>query len=349
MSASVGGFHSTGIRQLQAGVERLMSEKFDARIARFERLGLQLFSTANCFVSFGQLSGRSGGNDKSITEMEALFCDAIPGTDEIVVIPDLNHHVEFAQNRYVAGPPFIRFFASHPVYTQDGQLAGCLRLVDYQPRQLDESQRLLLTDLAALIERELALGVMLQTHNELLKQNRVLKREAMIDPLLGTWNKGAIIRSLSIEMERCTKAQKPLSLLFVYPDQIDQIRAAYGLAATDQLLIRVVSRVRSCIRPFDALGRFGSDQLLIVLPGASHLVAFAVAERIRLAVMTHPEWMDDAEKNLTVCSGVVSTDTFPEADPEALISLAEKALLSARTAGNNSVVQAAPAQPDMII
>ena len=75
----------------------------------------------------------------------------------------------------------------------------------------------------------------------------------------------------------------------------------------------------------------------------------AVAERIRLAIMTHPEMIEDVETTITICAGVVSTDTYPDADPEMLISLAEKALLSARSAGNNTVVQAMPGQPDLII
>lgn len=349
MTTSLEGFSSTTALVVNTGFERMLTEKFDVKIGRFERLGLQLFSVANCFVTFGHVSGRSGGSGRSITEMEASFSDSIPLSDEFVVISDVGAHPHLADHKHVVGDPFIRFYVSYPIYGQDGKLVGCIRLLDYQTRELTENQNLLLTDFATIIERELALGVIYQNQIELIKQNRNLKRESLIDPLLGTWNKVAIARSLKIEMERCTKAQKPLSLLFVYPDQIDDLRAVHGAALSDQLLIRTVSRIRSCIRPFDALGRFGSDQLLIVLPGASYLVVKAVTERIRLAIMTHPEVIENVETAMTICSGVVSTDTFPDADPEMLISLAEKALLSARSAGNNTVVQAMPGQPDLII
>jgi len=349
MSDSLDGFSSTKTLMVNAGFEQLLTEKFEAKIGRFERLGLQLFSVANCFVTFGHVSGRSGGSGRSITEMEAGFSDSLPLTEEFVIIPDLIAHSALASHRFVAGDPFIRFYVSYPIYGQDSKLVACIRLIDYQTKAFSEREHLLLTDFATLIERELALGVLYQNQIELIKQNRNLKRESLIDPLLGTWNKVAIARSLRIEMERCVRAQKPLSLLFVYVDQIDEVRAAFGAAVSDQLLIRAVSRVRSCIRPFDAMGRFGSDQLLIVLPGASHLVVMAVAERIRLAIKVHPEMIQETETTISICAGVVSTDTYPDADPEMLISLAEKALLSARSAGNNTVVQAMPGQPDLII
>ena len=150
-------------------------------------------------------------------------------------------------------------------------------------------------------------------------------------------------------MDRCSKAEKPLSLLFASVDQIADIREAHGISTSDMILVKTVSRIRSCIRPFDALGRFGSDVFLMVLPGASNLVATAVAERIRLSILSHPEEIDQQSVALTISTGIISTDTFPSAEPEVLVTLAEKALLSAKNAGNNRVVQAVPEQPDTII
>ncbi len=345
MSSGVSSFQLTSGAPANTAIERLSAEKPEARIARFERLGLQLFSVANCFITFGRLAGRGGSHEHPISEMEAVFSDYFPLTDDVVLIEDLMQDAEMAQLPYVAGAPFIRFYASYPVHDMHGKLVACIRLIDYQPRKLDSTTHLLLADMAVLIQHELALTTLCQQQHELLKQNRYLKREAMIDPLLGTWNKGAIIRSLGLELERCRKAEKPLSLMFVFPDQIELLRRDHGVSGADQILIRMVSRIRSCIRPFDALGRFGEDQFLIVLPGASHLVSFAVAERIRLAVMMHPEPVNQVPTKLTVCTGTVSTDAFPDADPEALVGLAERALLSAKRAGNNSVVQAEPGQP----
>lgn len=335
--------------QTSSGFEGSLAEKYEVRIGRIERLGIHLFQVANCLISFGNLASRFDRAENSVISQEAQFCDGQPFPDEIKVVADTRIDPELATHRAIVGEPYIRFYAVHPIMDTARNIVGSLSLIDYQPHDFDDQKRLLLADLAVMVERELLLSAMHQSQLELIKQNRNLKRESLIDPVLGTWNKAAIIRSLRIEMERCSKAEKPMSLLFACLDQIAAIRDEHGIAASDLVLLKTVSRIRSCIRPFDALGRFGSDIFLMVLPGASHLVATAVAERIRLAIMSHPDTIDEKTVELTISAGIISTDIFPDAEPETLVSHAEKALFSARSAGYNRVVQAVPTQPDIII
>ncbi|MDO8653029.1 MAG: diguanylate cyclase [Undibacterium sp.] len=349
MTTQLDRSNPTIVFQTNTGFEASMMEKYEVRARRLERLGVRLFGVANCLVSFGNLSSRFDRGEHSIIAFESRFCDSLPFPDDIVVVPDTKLDTELAVHPLVMGAPFIRFYAAYPVFDPAKNIVGSVSLIDYQPRDFDDECRQILADLVVMVEREMILNAMHQTQLELLKQNRNLKRDSLIDPILGTWNKGAIIRSLRIEMERCSKSEKPLSLLFVTLDQIELIHDAHGIAVSDMLLIKMVSRIRSCIRPFDALGRFGNDIFLMVLPGASHLVATAVAERIRLTIMSHPEVIEEKFVELTISAGVVSTDTYPDIEPEVLISYAEKALLSARSAGNNRVVQAMPVQPDITI
>ena len=335
-------FNSSMLVSAGLGFEGSNSEKYEVKIGRIERLGLNLFSVANCLISFGRLSTRFDRGENSVVGLEALFCDSQPFPDEIKVVNDTALDGNFASHPQVKGDPHIRFFATHPILDSSGAIVGSLNLVDYVPHAFTDEQRLLLADLAVMVEREILLSALQKSQAELVKQNRNLKRESLIDPILGTWNKAAIVRSLRIEMERCAKAEKPMSLLFASLDQISDIRESYGIATSDTVLVKTVSRLRSCIRPFDALGRFGSDVFLMVLPGASHLVATAVAERIRLSVMSHPDTINDKAIVLTISAGIISTDLFPNTEPEVLITQAEKALLSARNLGNNRVVQATP-------
>ena len=150
--------------------------------------------------------------------------------------------------------------------------------------------------------------------NELRRQIRSLKRDSLLDPVLGMWNRGAITRSLGLEMERCEKAEKPLSLLFIGVEPYAEVKETLGSMAADTLLLKLVSRMRSCIRPFDALGRFENDAFMIVLPGASNLVAAAVAERIRLSVLTHQEKLGDKTIVTKMSIGVASTSCVPDSE-----------------------------------
>ncbi len=335
--------------QSNSGFEGVQPESYEIRIGRIERLGTHLFQVANCLVSFGNLSGRFDRAENSVIALEALFCDSQAFPDEIKVVSDTRVDSVLAGHRLVVGAPFIRFCAVHPIWDLDEKVVGSLTLIDYKARVFDDEHRRLLADLVVMVERELLISAMRQSQLELIKQNRNLKREILIDPVLGTWNKGAIVRSLRIEMDRCSKAEKPMSLIVMSLDQIAAIRESSGTSVSDMVLLKLVSRIRSCLRPFDALGRFGRDIFLMVLPGASQLVATAVAERIRLSVISHPDTVDGKSVELTISAGIISTDFFPDSDPEILVSLAEKALFSAKNSGNNCVVQALPNSPDIII
>jgi diguanylate cyclase (GGDEF)-like protein len=331
------------------GNPRVDPDKYEAKVARFERLGIRLFGVANCIVSFGQLLERFDRSEQSMVSIEANFCETLGFCDEIRVYNNLNFEEDFAQHPSVAGEPHIVFCAQHPIYDTNDQVIACIYLIDYVEHAFDDESRLIFADLAAMVERELVIGALKLQQLDLVKQIRNLKRDALLDPVLGMWNRSAISRSLGIELERCLKAEKPVSLLYVSVNQYQSLRDKLGSAVGDSFLLKVASRIRSCIRPFDALGRFESDSFLIVLPGASSLVALAVAERIRLSVITHPESVEDETLEIKLSIGIASTSVFPQVTPDVFISYAEKALLAARRLEHNPIVQASPEQIDIIL
>jgi diguanylate cyclase (GGDEF)-like protein len=324
-------------------------DKYEAKIARFERLGVRLFGVANCIVSFGKLLERFDRGEQSMVGIEASFCELLGFSEEIRVYNNLNFEEDFAKHPSVEGEPHIVFCAQHPIFDENNSVIGCIYLIDYAEHDFDDESRLLFADLAMMVERELIIGTLKLQQIDLVKQIRNLKRDALLDPVLGMWNRSAISRSLGIELERCLKAEKPVSLLFVSVNQYQNVRERFGSSTGDSFLLKVASRIRSCIRPFDALGRFEADAFLIVLPGASNLVASAVAERIRLSVITHPEAIEDEALDINISIGIGSTSVFPNASPEIFINYAEKALLAARRLEHNSIVQASPEQTDITL
>ena len=133
-----------------------------------------------------------------------------------------------------------------------------------------------------------------------------------------------------------------MSLALVSIDNFSKYKQNFGLHVSESILIKLVSRLRSCIRPFDALGRYGVEEFLVVLPGASHLVIQAIAERMRVAIITHPELINDQSVAISVCVGTVSTDVFTTASPDELINHTEQALHAAKMSGSNCISHAVP-------
>ena len=324
-----------------AGVPNFSITAQEDRLLRIERIAIRLFGVANCVVSFGQVSARFGKGERSMAALEAAFCDSIPFPEDPVIVNDTRADPKTATNPWVVGPPYIRFYAAQPVLDH-GQVVGAIYLIDYVSRQYQDEDTFLLSDLSGLVGQELQFDSMQMAHDDLLKQNRSLRRESMIDPLFGTWNRSAIVRSLEIEVLRCKSTGKPMSLAMVSFDNYAEFKNEFGLHASERILIKMVSRMRSCIRPFDALGRYGTEEFLVVLPGASHVVIQAVTERLRNTVLAHSESIDDKPVDMTVCVGTVSTDLYENASSDELMTLVEQALHQAQKSGSNSVAHSAP-------
>lgn len=321
----------------------VICDELDEPMLRLGRIGRKLFGVASCMITLGDAPPNRRDSDRSDASAEAAFCYSVSLSEEPVVVADARNHLSLRQHSAVAGAPHIRFYASHPVFDEGRTLVGCVNLIDYAPRSIfHEGDRQALADLAALVERELRLRSVNALQLDLQKKNKNLRRKSLIDPLIGTWNRGAIMRILTIEAARCDKVGVPLSLIVADLDYFKKINDSYGHPAGDSVLVKVASRLRSCIRPQEALGRYGGEEFLVVLPGSSHSTAMAVAERMRVAVASQPETIGGVALNLTISAGVAATDMFPTATTEELISRADVALYAAKDAGRNRVMNAVP-------
>jgi diguanylate cyclase (GGDEF)-like protein len=295
---------------------------------------------ADCVVTLDH-DGAPAADD-STGARTAAFCRAMPVPAGTVVINDLRSDQSLAQHPYVAGMPHLRFYAAHPIHSGAGAAIGSVSLIDDVPRSFSQEDCGLLADLVALVEREMELKSVSDSHVDLQKKNKNLTRKSLIDPLLGTWNRGAIMRLLTIEAARCDKAGLPLSLIVLDIDYFKKINDTCGHPAGDAVLVKVASRLRSCIRSQEALGRYGGEEFLVVLPATSHAAAMAVAERMRAAIAQQAETVGESTFNLTISAGVASTELFPSATTEELISRADVALYAAKDGGRNRVAPAMP-------
>jgi PAS domain S-box-containing protein len=83
------------------------------------------------------------------------FCAHTVLADDTLVVPDTELDPRFAGGPLVAGPPYIRFYAGHPVRAPTGERIGTLCIIDRRPRRLEDDQLRLLRDLAGWVEEEL--------------------------------------------------------------------------------------------------------------------------------------------------------------------------------------------------
>jgi hypothetical protein len=89
------------------------------------------------------------------TPRDMAFCNHAILGEQTMVIENALDDPRFAANPLVTGKPDIRFYAGHPLRTEDGSHVGTLCVIDQVPRTLTEDQLKVLRDLAALAEAEL--------------------------------------------------------------------------------------------------------------------------------------------------------------------------------------------------
>lgn len=152
--------------------------------------------------------------------------------------------------------------------------------------------------------------------------------KASIDSLTGILNRESILQHARAEWERYARDLQPMSLMLVDMDDLKDINDTLGHNAGDQALIAVARVIDKLKRPYDWFGRYGGDEFMVVLPGASHEDAQTIAQRMQAAV--HKERVKAGRKQVTLsCSfGVASTDGHQPAvgSISQLVELADAAL-----------------------
>jgi GGDEF domain-containing protein len=94
----------------------------------------------------------------------------------------------------------------------------------------------------------------------------LLREQATRDTLTGLWNRRAIFAILESELARCGANSGQLCVLMVDLDHFKSINDGMGHLAGDQVLQQAASRLRHGVRENEAVGRYGGEEILIVLP-----------------------------------------------------------------------------------
>ena len=92
------------------------------------------------------------GLDGAESPRETSFCGHTILSDEPLIVPDATKDRRFADNPFVTGEPYVRFYAGWPLKAPDGSRVGTLCLVDMQPREFTTEHRRALRDMAEMIQ-----------------------------------------------------------------------------------------------------------------------------------------------------------------------------------------------------
>lgn len=164
----------------------------------------------------------------------------------------------------------------------------------------------------------------------------VAHRLAEHDMLTGVLNRRAIQSAARAAFRNARNAGTPLALLFLDIDHFKKVNDSHGHRVGDHCLRAIIAPIAGELRHEDALGRYGGEEFLIVLPGIEAPEACAIAERIRLRAQRAPVHVSGIRIDLTVSVGIAVIDA-QAANVEELIERADSALYRAKSEGRNQV------------
>ncbi len=173
---------------------------------------------------------------------------------------------------------------------------------------------------------------------ELMKAREELREQATHDSLTRIWNRPAILGELQREIERSSRENEQVSVVMVDLDHFKAINDTYGHVVGDAVLCEAVRRMQASMRRYDAIGRYGGEEFLIVLPRCGTESSCRQAERLRAAMAHDPMMLSDSSIRVTASFGVTSTADSANTTPERLIHAADEALYRAKREGRDRVI-----------
>jgi diguanylate cyclase (GGDEF)-like protein len=171
------------------------------------------------------------------------------------------------------------------------------------------------------------------------------QRAAMHEPLLERANtdaKTGLLRFEAwrllavLERDRCAHKHRPWSIVFADLDHFKAYNDTWGHLAGDEALAAVARAVQDSVRVRDLVGRFGGEELCIMLPDTTTATAVEIAERVRATVATLI--LPQSNTSVNVSLGVAGTDaTSSRIEFADALLRADRALLEAKTHGRDNV------------
>lgn len=166
-----------------------------------------------------------------------------------------------------------------------------------------------------------------------------LREQAIRDPLTGLFNRRYLTETLQRDLARCQREERPLTVVMLDVDHFKLLNDAYGHETGDRMLQAVGRFLGDETRHGDVACRFGGEEFVVVLPGASAQAAFARAQVWRSAFEQLQIAHQGSDLGVTLSMGVAEYPAHAS-NADDLLRAADVALYEAKRQGRNRVVLA---------
>lgn len=213
-----------------------------------------------------------------------------------------------------------------------------------QESELLEALNIGANDFVSLNTKKKILGFRIKTHISLRQQWEKMQNRASTDSLTGLINRRELIKHLRREARRSSRYESPLCFALLDIDNFKQVNDGFGHQMGDLVLQKIASIIQCNIRYSDIAGRYGGDELSIILPESRKEEAKMVVSRLQEQIETAEfqakmEENQNDHQNVTVSAGIVEIDTEGTIDDiDSFIDQADDLLYEAKNGRDGSIV-----------
>jgi len=186
------------------------------------------------------------------------------------------------------------------------------------------------------LEMRLRVGKrILELQQSLQEALEAQRYQAQHDALTGFLNHVEILKMLDQELSRAERHGGKLTVIMGDLDHFKKVNDTFGHLAGDAVLVEVARRIKNDLRIYDAVGRYGGEEFLMVLPGCAPDEAELVAGRILNSIGSQPVLFKDSVMPVTISLGLAFNKVNGHTDLSEIVQAADSAMYLAKQNGRN--------------
>jgi diguanylate cyclase (GGDEF)-like protein len=177
----------------------------------------------------------------------------------------------------------------------------------------------------------------LDLQEELVSARESMRHAATHDSLTEVMNRGEILAMLERELERSRRERRNLAIILGDIDHFKSVNDNLGHLFGDEALREISRRLRTQLRIYDGVGRYGGEEFLLILPNCDLPNGLQRANALREFIASSPVAYSGDAKLITMSMGVAVSAGVGKSEVEALLSQADAGLYRAKENGRNRV------------
>lgn len=178
------------------------------------------------------------------------------------------------------------------------------------------------------------------SNEQLQEETNKFRRLSTVDPLTQIYNRfgiDQIVASLAGHGHIKAPDHPDYALMIIDIDHFKRVNDQRGHDAGDRVLQHVTQIIQQHVRAGDYVGRWGGEEFIVLLPGASKTTAMELAEIIRAAIFNS---QCEIDKPLSVTASFGVGQQLPGEDFASCFKRTDTALYKAKAQGRNCCVYA---------